>query len=994
MKPNTNGPRTNENIRLSATVPTVTANLTMAPAGIITGVCRLPNGTILTPTLDGMNMMNVNINANNNDSNTWGSAQVDKDGSFRIEGLLPGNYDLQTNGWGNSYIYATAYMKNVVVVAGSTTTVEIPLHKGVKVHPTLSADLPADIKASLTQDPATGMQSGNLSIVFTPASISLNAKNMDTIFQMGKGGSQDNTINYWGGNFQDVSLEPGAYNFYLVYEKQFPQFDTNYAKVIIGRAKNVVIDLSKQTDQYAQNGSTMNMVSCQFIPVTVSIGANRLSGTYAGVNTIRDADMQVIASNFNNFISYVPRVTVMDMDGNIMATGMVTPTPEIIRQTGLDGGGSTADPVAIKRIQGYMNKMSYGINYLPAKDKVKLIFTTPNYPPLLRTVAIPGSVNVDMDNDAGAGQQITGALRNSGGQPVADAIIRIRGRLLDRTVKSQTDGTFLIPGLAMGVYRLTVTAAGYALAADKVVISNEGKISNFTLIPCAGSITGTVYSQQFPYPLIVSGANVVAYDDTANGLDPAKELPIYEVSTDNNGIYTISPVIEGHTYKVALVVPGKAVQVYAPSPAVPASAGSTATGIDFTYKSKAPKVDIIARPNTDGSVTLQGSSPKKLVSLTARFNEGTAYSETAAADLTVSQIGDKTYSVTLADKTKAYAVRFTINDGGATNTADVAYDPRNLAQSIASIDQQAVASGDVVLDSQGNDTSGIYISPGSVTLADGSVPQLTINKENHVGSSFAAGMDADALGGDIYHVDMDLNGSQQNEDKTMTLTLGYDPSLVGDGTDSLSVRRYNETTHQWEPILAIPMVDPISGTVSIEIPSIANATGSNPAPKRASMARFNGSEYKLNPAQKAVAASNQTGVFVVSKTPARLAFTGDIIEVFNVPNPFNLQSKTVALNRGGSLGQITTKGTVIRFAVPASMGLGVKTRFRVYNIAGEMVRELNANDILTGGVDGGYYYYIDWDGCNGSGSKCASGVYLCVAEIGTQKKVIKMALIK
>jgi hypothetical protein len=239
---------------------------------------------------------------------------------------------------------------------------------------------------------------------------------------------------------------------------------------------------------------------------------------------------------------------------------------------------------------------------------------------------------------------------------------------------------------------------------------------------------------------------------------------------------------------------------------------------------------------------------------------------------------------------------------------------------------------------------------------------------------------------------MDMNGSQQNEDKTMTLTLGYDPALVGDGTDSLSVRKYNDTTHAWDPILAIPMVDPISGTVSVEVPSIGSAASAS-APKKMAAAQFDGSQYRLS-ALRAGSSSNQQGIFMVSKAPARLAFAGDNIEVFNVPNPFNLQDKTVKLNRGGSLGLMTTKGTVIRFAVPPSMGTGVKTRFRIYNIAGELVKELNANEMLAGGVDGGYYYYLDWDGCNSNSNKCASGVYLCVAEIGTQKKIIKMALIK
>jgi len=994
MKVDNNGPRTNENVTLKAGgATTAVVNFKMAPSGIIEGVLRTPKGTIYTPKFDGPDNSNASVNANS-DIGCWGWAQIEKDGKFRIEGLLSGKYQLNTQGWGNAYTYATAQLSNITVEAGKTTTVEIPLRRGVKVHPVLSQELPAAIKANLIPDPTIG-ERGHLSIVYTPASVSLSANNIDQVFQIGKGGNSGNTIYYWNNNFQDLSLEPGAYNFYMIYENSFPNNSNNYSKTVIGRAKNVVVDLSKQTDQYAQNGSTMNMVSVQNIPVTVSVGSNTLSGSYTGANTLRQADMDVIASNFNLFLTYLPRATLIDNDGNILATGMCTPTPKEIEDAGLDEGGNTVDPAAINKIKDCINSMSYGISFLAPKENVKLVVTTPNYPPLIKSVKVPGTVNVNMDTDVGAGAKITGTLRNAAGQAVTGASIRIKGRLLNRFVKSQADGSYLIPGLAPGVYRLAVSADGYALEAEKVVIYNTDTLVNFALTPCAGVITGTVYSQKFPYPLVAPGAQVVAYDDTANGLNPTKELAINEVVTDNDGVYKISPVIEGHTYKVALVVPGKAVQIFSPSPAVPTAAPYTASNIDFTYKSMAPKVKLIARPDPNSAaVTLQGESPRKLNSLTAKYNEGATYSDTTATALTVTTIGQKSYSITLSDKTKSYAVRFTADDGGSTQDLDFLYNPKNKAQCTESIDQQVVASGDVVLDSQGNDTSGLFISPGSITLGDNSVPEITINKENREGSASAAFMASDEVGGDVYNIDISMDGSQQNTDKTLTLTVGYDPSLVGGETDSISVCQYNETTHTWDPILGAPMVDPISDTVSIEVKSIANAAADSgsAAPRRTATAQFDGKEYRLSP--RNAASSNQKGIFMVSKAPARLAYAGSALEVFNVPNPFNLKDKTVTLNRGGSIPQITTGGTIIRFAVPASFGTGVKTRFRIYNIAGELVRELNGNDLLAGGVDGGFYYYLDWDGKNASGEKCASGVYLCVSEVGSQKKVIKMALIK
>ncbi|HBU69443.1 MAG TPA: hypothetical protein DEE98_03560 [Elusimicrobia bacterium] len=992
MKFDNQGPRTNEGITLNASATTKAVDLRMAVAGVIGGSLRTPKGTIYVPKFDGPDNSSISVNANNNEQGCWGWAQVEKDGSFRIEGLLPGKYSLRAEGWGNSYAYATAYMKNIIVEASKTTTVEIPLRKGVKVHPVLSAALPAELQADLAQSGNFG-QKANMSVVYTPASVALSAKNIDQIFKMMQGGDQENTMGYWGGSFQDVSLEPGAYNFYLLYEKNYPMNSKNYAKTIIGRAKNFVVDESKAKSSYAMNGSTMNMVSALFVPIDLNIGDGSLSGSYAGKNTFRGADMDKATNNFNVFLAYSPRVTLLDKDGNILGTGMCTNEP---------GPGDGGEP---KKAPGdgpndgenWMPKMSYSIPYIPAQENVKMVVTTLNYPPLVKIVKIPGTQNIDLDADVGPGAKISGTVYDTTGKAVSGAIVTLKGRLSERTVKTGTDGSYSMLGLAAGVYRMLVTAEGYALDAQKVITYNKDQIVNFLLTPCAGVISGKVYSQKFPYQLVAAGAQIVAYDDTANGLDPTKEIAIYETITDNNGAYKISPVIEGHTYKVALAVPGKKVQIYTPSPELPAAAGSAVSGVDFTYISKPPQVKLKARADSSGnSVTLQGEVPRKLNNLTAKYNEGSAYNASAAANLTVSPVGMKSYTITLPDKTKFYTVRLTVDDGATLQEADFVYNPGNSAQARENIDQQSVASGDVTLDSQGNDTSGLYISPGSITLGDDSDPELSIEKEMQESSPFVTGVPTDEIGGDVYNITLDMDGSQQNDNKTMTLTLGYDSTLVGEKTDSLSVRQYNETTKTWDPILGATMVDPISGTVSVEVENIATAAAASASPRRKpSLAKFNGKEYKLSPSNgKGAASSNQKGIFMVSRVPARMPYAGSSLEVFNVPNPFDLTQKAVTLNRGGSIAQITTEGTVIRFAIPASFGTNVRTRFRIYNIAAELVRELNANDMLVGNIDGGYYYYLDWDGKNKSGSKCASGVYLCVAEVGTEKKTIKMALIK
>ena len=45
---------------------------------------------------------------------------------------------------------------------------------------------------------------------------------------------------------------------------------------------------------------------------------------------------------------------------------------------------------------------------------------------------------------------------------------------------------------------------------------------------------------------------------------------------------------------------------------------------------------------------------------------------------------------------------------------------------------------------------------------------------------------------------------------------------------------------------------------------------------------------------------------------------GADIEVFNFPNPFDLQTKTKTLTHGGTTTTLSTDGTIIRYSIPES----------------------------------------------------------------------------
>ena len=90
----------------------------------------------------------------------------------------------------------------------------------------------------------------------------------------------------------------------------------------------------------------------------------------------------------------------------------------------------------------------------------------------------------------------------------------------------------------------------------------------------------------------------------------------------------------------------------------------------------------------------------------------------------------------------------------------------------------------------------------------------------------------------------------------------------------------------------------------------------------------------------------------------------------NMPNPFN---------------PVTT----IRYQVPKVDGLSrVTVRLAVYNILGEQVRQLLAENVLPG------YHSILWDGKNMYGKEVATGLYIYQIQATFKNEKKKVNFIK
>jgi len=109
--------------------------------------------------------------------------------------------------------------------------------------------------------------------------------------------------------------------------------------------------------------------------------------------------------------------------------------------------------------------------------------------------------------------------------------------------------------------------------------------------------------------------------------------------------------------------------------------------------------------------------------------------------------------------------------------------------------------------------------------------------------------------------------------------------------------------------------------------------------------------------------------------------------VFNYPNPFDLNAKTVTLTKAAGGSTTTITGTEIRYTLPSAMTGDVS--FEIYNLAGEKVRTIKESN-----KTGGYYYYVEWDGRNDDSAEVASGVYVCVAKAKGATKTFKLAVVK
>lgn len=1000
----------------------------LAPAGKIRGVVRMPDGTIFKPINDQTNGRWINVKANSRSSNGW--ADVPDSGVFELTGLVPGLYNVATHGSGYGYVGPrTVSVADVMVSANKETYIEIPLPNGVKCEalaPYPMPDMPAGttgyyyIMGFNSDFVLTGQKMDVM--MDSESELPLDFEYINSTF---KSSNYSNDIIAITPGWQPTIASAGRYNLYLIKYEKFcgnPYEDmgdgemasANNTITVISQAKNVEI----KYDPLQPNVTT-------YIPFEGAVtGKGKISGKITGTNIWTSADYEKATKEGEDAIfSNIPTVMLYDTAGTWR--GFSGARPKQGDENLLPWDLFFMDPnETTKQNTLTQSPPYYYIDMLPP-GKYIMVAETPNYPPFMKEIMIYSTaavtLDLDFDTDTGGGISISGVVTSTAGVAIEGAEVSVVHKSVEKYTITTSTGYFSIIGLPKGIFRIQVSAPGYALAGDKVSIGNNLTGVSFQLTRADAQLKGVVYSQKIPFSKTIANAKLACYDETYNTQNPSSYLPVYKTKTNKSGEYYISDLIAGHLYKLYVMYPGKIVEYVEITPdALPAENSQ-----DFQLKSLPPKLKIIVKKTEDPKKFLfRFASPRKLKAPPkCWYNPGDSYDEARAIQALPLSGANNTYALyvkLLEDALgQSFNLRVISDNGGEQNIEDVQFGGNVKRQGKKDV-AEGIAEGDnVAIDELGDDNTQIQLDAGSLTASavssaespgrgapsfaiggfSSNIPSFKLQGTDNAIAASLITIVEDAMASDVYQIDLD--NAQMN--KSLTLTLGYDKETVTeDDMDELKIYQYNSGQRIWELVPGVKTVDPISGTVSLDVESITSAAVSTTTASAASLrgrASISNGRFVVNKAES----TTQTGTFAIFKSapPTNEAWNSEFT-MFNFPNPFDLQPKIVTLQHGGAITDsyssltginLSTKGTMLKYCLPPPQGVYGSVNIYIYNLAGELVREID-----DGAREGGYIYYVDWDGTNDRDDDCASGVYFAILKFDdkslNKKRPLKMAIIK
>ncbi|GAF68621.1 unnamed protein product, partial [marine sediment metagenome] len=443
------------------------------------------------------------MNADGWNIGSWGWAEVKEDGTFEINGLVPGKYTVRVNGWGGAFQWASPRLEDILVKLGgigqeTVTEIGIKLKPGVRCYPNVIGDL------------ASGSdkipQHGRTTVIGFPAGTKMNHETMKDLL------SDKPEVEFYGdleGWWEPRFIPYGTYDFYACFAMDYGEGESHAMYfTFVGEAKGIEINEDEATEKGKIPSDHPWWSSGQddaiIIDIDTKIGDSSIEGKLLGDNVFRQSDAIEMAKNFDLFLEYIPSVILYDPDGKIKAWALEVPVQE--GKIYWEAAVASGDVSQIKQVMEEWPPHYY-IEFLPS-GTYTFIAATPNYPPFVKQVEISGQVtqNVNFDTDVGKGGTISGVVKNkSTGNVLQNATIQLTSKVKNKTVRTDTEGAYEFPGLPKGMYTLQVSKSGYALSGTKRYVEKNASIQiNFNLESAPGSFSGTVYLQKMPSPRVYS----------------------------------------------------------------------------------------------------------------------------------------------------------------------------------------------------------------------------------------------------------------------------------------------------------------------------------------------------------------------------------------------------------------------------------------------------------------------------------------------------------
>jgi len=985
---------------------TVRMDFTLVRSGGLRGVVKFPNGNNFKPMWS------------NNDSGYWmdidldgvtvdvrDGTGLDEYGEFYFPNIAPGVYNLSIRPRGDDFIWPPLELDGVTVTQDNITEVKLQLTDGLFVKP------------QIFSLPTISTPTWHYAVIAVESGSQMNQKLVtELFFDKPQYSIAYSTTTGW----ETISMEPGQYDFYLTLGSNYdPGGDEgdegrveSYQQFanFIGRTKNKGI---KKDDENPNMGTKDQPIDIVILEGGM-VGQEQIGGELIGDRIFTAPDYERIFANFENeLFPLIPVIMLYDTAGDLRGFSHALPVDVTAFEGFWTGITNKSSATVEASFDAYPNQ--YLIWGLPPGNYTA-VFANPNYPPVAKDIVLPADSNYplfDFDAQDLPVGTVSGIVMSSVtvgtttviDTPIENVMVYLKHRTIEKFTKTDSSGAFSFANVPPGTIKVTVSKNGYVKIGDKMSLAGDQTIDDlaFVMLPSESVITGRVYLKKFPSPATKAGISIVAYDETWNVAEPTSYIPKMEAQTDDNGDFEITGVIPGHIYKVSAFYTGKL-----PEPMeVTAVEGSTVMG-DIVLKDVPPQIILKIRKSasSDYKMDVIIRSPKELVTTpVCTYNNGVTYSSTTAVNLVLrpgpnhSYLGQFTVS-----SDRYYTLYVTAGDGSNKMSKYLVYDKVSKANTDQYIQSAAIAGGEVYMDSEQEEYTGIELDPGAVTTSSSTadysdlvggffsaLPSVKTVKTEKGEMSFESAI-TDLMASEVY--DMDLTNAQPN--KPFSLNLKYNKERA---LNSAALKIYQYSGGEWKEVPGSYTVDPMIGTVSVDIASIDYAyagTGDTDTP----LSRKKFKMSAISPRGTYVpsaSGSSQSGQFAVftSKPGTGVAANSSTFEVYNMPNPFNLKSKTITNIEGTAAfsGSSThsTDGTLIKYHLPAGKSGHVK--FVIYNVAGEKVRTIDETIIRTSDSTN----YSEWDGKNDKGTKVASGVYFMLTYLNGEQlgnKAHKMALIK